>query len=71
MEVWNPILWEFSRVMRECHRKVGTMLGKDRPPVCNGPIMGALRAPGRATQAELSELPACGMKPPWRWRWNG
>ena len=44
MEVWNPILWEFSRVMRECHRKVGAMLGKDRPPVSNGPIMGALRA---------------------------
>ena len=55
MEVWNPILWEFSRVMRECHRKVGTMLGKDRPPVSNGPIMGALRAQDGLTQAELSE----------------
>lgn len=55
MEVWNPILWEFSRVMRECHRKVGTMLGKDRPPVSNGPIMGALRAQDGLTQQELSQ----------------
>ena len=55
MEVWNPILWEFSRVMRECHRKVGTMLGKDSPTVSNGPIMGALRAQNGLTQAELSE----------------
>lgn len=55
MEVWNPILWEFSRVMRECHRKVGAILGKDRPPVSNGPIMGALRAQDGLTQAELSE----------------
>lgn len=42
-------------MMRECHRKVGTMLGKDRPPVSNGPIMGALRAQDGLTQAELSE----------------
>ena len=55
MEVWNPILWEFSRVMRECHRKVGAMLGKDRPPVSNGPIMGALRAQDGLTQEELSQ----------------
>ena len=55
MEVWNPILWEFSRVMRECHRKVGAMLGKDRPPVSNGPIMGALRAQDGLTQQELSQ----------------
>ena len=56
MEVWNPILWEFSRVMRECHRKVGAMLGKeDRPPVSNGPIMGMLRTQDGLTQAELSE----------------
>ena len=55
MEVWNPILWEFSRVMRECHRKVGAMLGKDRPPLSNGPIMVALRAQDGLTQAELSE----------------
>ena len=31
------------------------MLGKDRPPVSNGPIMGALRAQDGLTQAELSE----------------
>ncbi len=56
MEVWSPILWEFSRVMRECHRKVGAMLGKeDRPPVSNGPIMGALRAQDGLTQEELSQ----------------
>ena len=55
MEVWNPILWEFSRVMRECHRKVGAMLGKDRPSVSNGPIMGALRAQDGLTQEELSQ----------------
>ena len=50
MEVWNPMLWEFSRVMRECHRKIGAMLGKDKPPVGQAPIMGLLR-----TQEEVSE----------------
>lgn len=38
MEVWNPMLWEFSRVMRECHRKIGAMLGKNKPPVGQAPI---------------------------------
>ena len=45
MEVWNPMLWEFSRVMRECHRKIGAMLGKNKPPVAQDGL----------TQEEVSE----------------
>ena len=55
MGVWNPMLWEFSRVMRECHRKIGAMLGKDRPPVGQAPIMGLLRTQDGLTQEEVSE----------------
>lgn len=55
MEVWNPMLWEFSRVMRECHRKIGAMLGKDKPPVGQAPIMGLLRTQDGLTQEEVSE----------------
>ena len=50
MEVWNPMLWEFSRVMRECHRKIGAMLGKNKPPVGQAPIMGLLRTQDGLTQ---------------------
>ena len=55
MEVWNPMLWEFSRVMRECHRKIGAMLGKNKPPVGQAPIMGLLRTQDGLTQEEVSE----------------
>ena len=55
MEAWNPILWEFSRVMRECHRRIGALLGKEKPPVGQAPIMGMLRVQDGLTQAELSE----------------
>lgn len=55
LEVWNPMLWEFSRVMRECHRKIGAMLGKDKPPVGQAPIMGLLRTQDGLTQEEVSE----------------
>ena len=55
MEAWNPILWEFSRVMRECHRRIGALLGKEKPPVGKAPIMGMLRVQDGLTQAELSE----------------
>ena len=52
MEVWNPMLWEFSR---ECHRKIGAMLGKNKPPVGQAPIMGLLRTQDGLTQEEVSE----------------
>lgn len=55
VEVWNPMLWEFSRVMRECHRKIGAMLGKNKPPVGQAPIMGLLRTQDGLTQEEVSE----------------
>ena len=48
MEVWNPML-------RECHRKIGAMLGKDKPPLGQAPIMGLLRTQDGLTQEEVSE----------------
>lgn len=59
MEVWNPILWEFSRVMRECHRKVGTMLARIDRRSATAPSWGRCARQDGLTQAELSErLPA-------------
>ncbi len=41
--------------MRECHRKIGAMLGKNKPPVGQAPIMGLLRTQDGLTQEEVSE----------------